>query len=163
MFRLISCIAVQHSFSHLIFATIICVLGSFLAMRLFSRVRRTQGLQKLNWLFLSGFVGGSTIWTTHFVAMLGYKTPVVNGYDPMLTLVSLLAGVVLTIAGFSIASTSQKGALIEAGGAIVGLGVVVMHYIGIAAYHAAGHLEWERSYVVVSIISGAVFGAIATN
>jgi len=163
MFRLISCIAVQHDFSHLIFAAIICVLGSVLAMRLFSRVRRTQGLQKLNWLFLSGFVGGSTIWTTHFVAMLGYKTPVVNGYDPTLTLVSLLAGVVLTIAGFSIASISQKGALIEAGGAIVGLGVVLMHYIGIAAYQAAGHLEWERSYVVVSIISGAVFGAITTN
>jgi diguanylate cyclase len=163
MFKLISCIAVQHSFSHLLFAATICVLGSVLAMRLFSRVRRTQGLQKLNWLFLAGFVGGSTIWTTHFVAMLGYKTPVVNGYDPTLTLLSLMVGIVLTIAGFSIASMSQKGALIEAGGAIVGLGVVLMHYVGIAAYQAAGHLEWDRSYVVVSIISGAVFGAISTN
>ncbi|PZM13791.1 putative bifunctional diguanylate cyclase/phosphodiesterase [Rhizobium tubonense] len=163
MFRLITCITVQHSFTDLIFATIICVLGSVLAMRLFSRVRRTQGIQRLNWLFLSGFVGGSTIWTTHFVAMLGYKTPVVNGYDPTLTLISLVVGVVMTIAGFSIASVSRKGALIEAGGVIVGLGIVLMHYIGIAAYQAAGQLEWDRAYVITSIISGAFFGAVATN
>jgi diguanylate cyclase (GGDEF)-like protein len=163
MFRLISCIAVQHSFSHLLFAATICVLGSMLAMRLFSRVRRTQGLQRLNWLFLSGFVGGSTIWTTHFVAMLGYRTPVVNGYDPTLTLISLVVGIVVTIAGFSVASASKRGPLVEAGGAIVGLGVALMHYIGIAAYEAAGHLEWDRSYVIVSILSGAFFGAIATN
>jgi diguanylate cyclase len=31
------------------------------------------------------------------------------------------------------------------------------------AYEAAGHLEWDRSYVIVSILSGAFFGAIATN
>jgi diguanylate cyclase len=122
MFRLISCIAVQHSFSHLLFAATICVLGSVLAMRLFSRVRRTQGLRRLNWLFLSGFVGGSTIWTT----------PVVNGYDPTLTLISLVVGIVVTIAGFSVASASKRGLLVEAGGAIVGFGIALMHYIGIA-------------------------------
>ena len=132
-------------------------------MRLFSRVRRTQGLQKLNWLFLSGFVGGSDIWTTHFVAMLGYETPVVNGYDPVLTLISLLLAVFVTLAGFAIASHGQKSALVEAGGVIVGLGVVVMHYVGIAAYRAAGHLEWDRSYVVASIFLAAIFGAVAVN
>jgi diguanylate cyclase (GGDEF)-like protein len=163
MFTLFSCIAVQHSPGHLIAATIICVLGASLTMRLFSRVRRTQGLQKLNWLFLSGFVGGSMIWTTHFVAMLGYQTPVVNGYDPTLTLVSLFLGIVVTMVGFWIASFNQKSALIEAGGMIVGLGIVVMHYVGIAAYRAAGHLEWDRSYVAASIILGAIFGAVATN
>ncbi len=163
MLRIVSCIAVQHDLLHLIFAAVICVMGAMLTMRLFSRVRRTQGLQKLNWLFLSGFVGGSSIWTTHFVAMLGYETPVVNGYDPVLTLISLLLAVFVTLAGFAIASHGQKSALVEAGGVIVGLGVVVMHYVGIAAYRAAGHLEWDRSYVVASIFLAAIFGAVAVN
>src|ERR1700712_3360294 len=118
MYKFMFCITQQHSIWHLIAATVICVFGSLLTMRLFSRVRRTQGLQSWNWLFLSGFVGGSTIWTTHFVAMLGYQSPVVIGYDPSLTLTSLMVGIALTVAGFSIASISQKGALIEAGGAI---------------------------------------------
>ena len=100
MLRIISCITVEHSLPHLVFATVICLLGSVLTMRLFSRVRRTEGLQKYNWLFLSGFVGGSTIWTTHFVAMLGYQSPATNGYEPELTLLSLLSVLPLALSAF---------------------------------------------------------------
>lgn len=96
MYRLISCIAVQHSVWHLVFAAAICVFGSLLTMRLFSRVRRTQGLQCWNWMFLAGFVGGSTIWATHFVAMLGYQSPVVIGYELSLTVLSLALSIVIT-------------------------------------------------------------------
>ncbi len=163
MLRLFSCIAVEHSPSHLLFATIICVLGSLLTVRLFAKVRRTQGLQKLNWLFLSGFVGGATIWTTHFIAMLGFQTPVLTGYDPTLTLLSLFIGIASAMTGFSIASLSRKGALIEAGGAIVGLGVAAMHYIGIAGFEVAGDIEWSRPYVAASLVAAAGFGALVTN
>lgn len=163
MLRIISCITVEHSFSHLLFATVICILGSLLTMRLFTRVRRTQGLQRGNWIFLAGFVGGSTIWTTHFIAMLGYKSPAMNGYDPGLTLLSLFIGIGASITGFAVASLSPKGALIEAGGAIVGLGIACMHYVGIAGYKVAGHMVWSEPYVVVSLLTAATFGAIATN
>jgi diguanylate cyclase (GGDEF)-like protein len=163
MFQVISCIAVQHDPAHLLFAAAICVLGSILTMRLFGRVRRTQGLQRFNWLFLTGFVGGAMIWTTHFVAMLGYQTPVVDGYDPTLTLISLLLSVAVTMLGFTVAGMNQRSALIEAGGAIVGLGVVVMHYTGVAAYRASGQMQWDQSYVLASVIFGIVFGALATN
>ncbi|RWY79444.1 bifunctional diguanylate cyclase/phosphodiesterase [Rhizobium leguminosarum] len=163
MLRVLSCITVEHSLPHLIFATVICVLGSMLSMRLFTRVRRSQGLQKTNWLFLSGFVGGSTIWTTHFIAMLGYQTPVANGYEPTLTLLSLFAAVATTMTGFTIASIAQKSPLIEAGGVIVGLGIAVMHYVGIAGYEIEGRLEWQTSYVVASLVFAGLFGAVATN
>jgi diguanylate cyclase (GGDEF)-like protein len=163
MLKIISCIAVQHSHSHLLFASCICILGSLLTMRLFGRVRRTHGLQRSNWIFLTGFVGGAMIWTTHFIAMLGYQTPVINGYDPTLTLASLLLSIAVTVIGFTIAGLSPRGALIEAGGAIVGLGIVVMHYTGIAAYRATGELQWDHSYVLASVIFGAFFGGLATN
>jgi len=163
MLRIISCITVEHSLPHLVFATVICLLGSVLTMRLFSRVRRTEGLQKYNWLFLSGFVGGSTIWTTHFVAMLGYQSPATNGYEPELTLLSLFIGIAASVIGFSIAALTPKSALIEAGGAIVGLGIACMHYVGIAGYKVAGHMVWSEPYVVASLIAAAIFGAIATN
>ena len=163
MLRIISCITVEHSLSHLIFATIICLLGSVLTMRLFNRVRRTDGLQKYNWLFLSGFVGGSTIWTTHFVAMLGYQSPATNGYEPELTLLSLFIGVAASIIGFSVAALTPKSALVEAGGAIVGLGIACMHYVGISGYRVAGHMVWSEPYVIASLFAAAIFGAIATN
>ena len=164
MLRIISCIAGEHSLPHLLFATAICVLGSLLTVRLFSKVRRTQGLQRLNWLFLSGFVGGATIWTTHFIAMLGYLAPTLSGYEPGMTLLSLFVGISSAMIGFGIASVRrERTVLIEAGGAIVGLGVAAMHYIGIAGFKVAGDIEWSRTYVVGSLITAAVFGALVTN
>jgi diguanylate cyclase (GGDEF)-like protein len=164
MLRIISCIAVEHSLPHLLFATAICVLGSLLTVRLFSKVRRTQGLQRVNWLFLSGFVGGATIWTTHFIAMLGYHAPTLTGYEPGMTLLSLFIGISSAMIGFSIASVRrERTALIEAGGVIVGLGVAAMHYVGIAGFKVAGDIEWSRPYVVGSLITAAVFGALVTN
>lgn len=163
MLRILSCISVEHSLPHVLFAAIICILGSVLTMRLFSRVRRSQGLQKVNWLFLSGFVGGSTIWTTHFIAMLGYHTEIQTGYDPTLTLFSLFIGILVTSAGFTIASIDQKSWLVEAGGVIVGLGIALMHYIGIAGYMIAGYAEWDIGHVVASMIAGAIFGGLATS
>lgn len=148
---------------HLAFATIICVLGSFLTTRLFSRVGKAQGMQRLNWLFLSSFIGGTTIWTTHFLAMLGYRTSVATGYQVILTIISLLLVIAVSMAGFAIASVGKKGLLIEAGGVIVGLGIVVMHYTGIGAYDVAGQMQWDRSYVIASLVFAAVFGAIITN
>ncbi len=161
--RLLTCIATEHSWPHLVFATVICLLGSLLTVRLFSRVRRTQGLQKLNWLFLSGFVGGATIWTTHFIAMLGFRAPTLSGYESDLTLLSLFIGIASTMAGFAVASMRSKDALVEAGGAIVGLGVAAMHYVGIAGYKIAGDIEWNSAYVIGSLIAAAGFGVFVTR
>lgn len=163
MYRLLSCIAVQHSVWHLAMAAAICIFGSLLTMRLYSRVRRTQGLQCWNWMFLASFVGGSTIWATHFVAMLGYHSPIVMGYEPSLTILSLMLAIVVTGAGFAIASYDAESALVEAGGMVTGLGIAAMHFTGIAAYRASGQMHWDMTYVAASIFFGAAFGAIATS
>jgi diguanylate cyclase (GGDEF)-like protein len=57
----------------------------------------------------------------------------------------------------------ERTALIEAGGAIVGLGVAAMHYVGIAGFMVAGDIEWNRAYVIGSLITAAAFGALVTN
>ena len=163
MYNVISCIAVSHDFTYLLLAALVCLLGSVLTIRLFARVRLTDGFQKFNWLFLSGFIGGATIWTTHFVAMLGYEAGAADGYEWVLTLISLVLSIVITSAGFLISSTSKKGLLIEAGGATVGLGICVMHYVGILAFTVQGRLEWDFSYVIASMVLAGAFGALSAN
>lgn len=163
MLKLFACIALEHDYLFLSAAVLVCVLGSMLAMRLFARVRRASGLQRLHWLGMNGIVGGATIWTTHFVAMMGYKSDLVTGYDPTLTLLSLAIAVCVTTAGFAIAAIAEKSILVEAGGAILGFGIIVMHYLGMSAYRVQGDLVWDRSYVVASVIAGIIFGALATS
>jgi len=163
VFRLLSCIELTHSWPHLGLAMTICVLGSLLTMRLFSRTYASRGLQKANWTLLAGFVGGSTVWTTHFLAMLGIKTDILSGYDPKLTLLSMAISVAGASVGFAIASISERGALVEAGGATIGLSTALMHYTGVAGYDLAAQRQYDLPYVLASIACAAVFGAMATN
>jgi diguanylate cyclase (GGDEF)-like protein len=163
MFEIASWVGDQHNVWTVLAAVLICVSGSLLTMRLFSRVRRTQGLQSWNWLFLSGFVGGLTIWTTHFVSMLAYMLPGMVGYDPVLTIMSLSIALITTTGGFAVASRNAQSSLVEAGGVIVGIGIAVMHFTGIAAFKASVHVEWDWRYAVAAVFFGAAFGALATS
>ncbi|EUB96986.1 diguanylate cyclase/phosphodiesterase with MHYT sensor [Rhizobium sp. CF080] len=163
MFRVISCIFIEHDLRYIACAVLICAAGSFLTLRLFSRARTGSGVEKVIWLFLAGFMGGSATWTTHFLAMLGYLPGGQAGYEPAQTLLSFMIAVATATIGLSVASYGGRSALAEAGGMVMGLGIAAMHYTGMAAYEVQGVIEWNRSYVIVSLIFAALFGALVTN
>ncbi|WP_037493960.1 sensor domain-containing diguanylate cyclase [Sneathiella glossodoripedis] len=163
MIEILSCIAFEHDYFLLALAVVICAVGSTITMRLFGRTRNNTGSKRLHWVFISGVAGGCTIWTTHFVAMIGYNPPVDNGYEPIMTAASLFLAVVVVMLGFAIACSTRKSFLIELGGAIVGLGIVCMHYLGMQAYLVAGHMSWDTDLVVWSVILAMFFGATAFN
>ncbi len=163
MLTVLSCIAMDHDYGLVALAALVCVLGSVLTMRLYARVRRTEGMQKVNWLFMSGVIGGSTIWTTHFIAMLSYKSSLPHAYEPTLTMLSLAAAIGMTTLGFLVTALRRSGPTIELGGAIVGAGIALMHYMGMAAYQVMGALGWDYGYYAASIVIGVIFGAVATN
>lgn len=163
MLTVLSCIIVDHEPAFLVAAVAICIAGSLLTMQLFSRARNTKGMMRFSWLALAGIVGGSAIWATHFVAMMGYRAGVLVGYEPTGTLLSFGTAIAAVMAGFMIATVQGRSALIEAGGAIVGLGIALMHYMGMAAYEVQGVLDWQPAFVVASLVTAAAFGALATN
>ncbi|CDN48680.1 putative bifunctional diguanylate cyclase/phosphodiesterase [Neorhizobium galegae] len=163
MFRVFSCIFVEHDLRYIASAVLICVIGSFLTIRLFSRARRGSGIEKVIWLFLAGFMGGSTTWTTHFLAMLGYLSGGQAGYEPAQTLLSFMIAVATATIGLSIASYGGRSLLAEAGGMVMGLGIAAMHYTGMAAYEVQGSIDWDRRYVIASLIFAGLFGVLTTN
>jgi diguanylate cyclase (GGDEF)-like protein len=163
MLAVLSCIAVDHNPISLVAAVLVCVLGSLLTMRLFSRVRNTRGSARASWIALTGIIGGSAIWTTHFVAMMGYEAEVLAGYEPTVTLLSLVLAIMVTGIGLAIAAATQRSALIEAGGAVVGAGIASMHYVGMSGYQVQGHLEWNMNYVLASLVAAGLFGGLATS
>lgn len=163
MFEVLTCIAVDHSPAFLVAAVSLCVFGSLLTMRLFGRVRNTRGVTRASWIALTSVIAGASIWTTHFVAMMGYQTQVVSGYEPTATLLSLVLAISVTGVGLTIAAMTQRSLLIEAGGLVIGLGIAAMHYVGMSGYQVQGYLDMDMRYVAASLAFGAFFGAIATN
>ncbi|WP_417770138.1 putative bifunctional diguanylate cyclase/phosphodiesterase [Stappia sp.] len=163
MLDVIACIATDHNPVLVVLAAAICVLGAWISFRLFQRARDTIGLTRAGWLFLTGMAAGSSIWCTHFVAMLAYQTQAAVYFDPTLTILSLFLAIAGSAAGFGLAVSGWFRLAPEAGGAVIGLAIAGMHYLGMAGYHVDGLIHWNPGFVVASVIGSVLFGMLAIN
>src|ERR1700759_4482834 len=104
----------------------------------------------------------------HFIAMLGFTIPNQElRYNVPLTIASLVlavavVGVRLFIVGLSGAGFSEgtRDPLV-AGGAIIGVGVAAMHYLGMAAMSMAGSISYNFPLLVISVLIAVVAGTAA--
>nr|WP_303705822.1 EAL domain-containing protein [Brevundimonas naejangsanensis] len=113
-----------------------------------------------SWVFLGALAGGATIWCTHFVAMIAYRPGVEIAYEPLLTGVSLAIAIVGV--GLALGGATIRGRFMPAlGGAVFGLAVAAMHFVGMAAMAVEAVVHWSYAYVAVALIGSVVFGAVA--
>ncbi|WFU41568.1 EAL domain-containing protein [Bradyrhizobium sp. CB82] len=161
MFTIYNCIAYEHDLRLVVLAAIVCALASFAAINFLNHVRKTTGYMRDIWLCVAATASGFGIWATHFIAMLAYSPGIPSGYNIILTTLSLLAAILLTGVGLSIASANRVPAGRWIGGAAVGGGIAAMHYTGMAAFEIAGRIQWDAALVVASIALGAAIGATA--
>jgi len=161
MYQIYSCIADLHHPGLVIMAALLCLLGTFITMRLYRRAQHTQGVQKAGWCVLGAGTAGATIWSTHFVAMLGYRPGLPIELDPALTSLSLLVAMLGASAGLLIAMLSKWRLAPAYGGGLFGLSISAMHYLGMLAYRVQGLVVWDMDYVVASILLAVGLGALA--
>ena len=135
-------------------SVLIATVASYTALDLAGRVRASTGQARHIWLVTAAIAMGGGIWAMHFVAMLAYGMPgMAVSYDVALTLLSLAVPIVGT--GISFAVMNRSGAAIgslAAAGPIMGLGVVTMHYIGMAAMRMPATLHYDLRWVAVSVL-----------
>ncbi len=161
MLTVYNCIVSDHDLRLVALAALVCCLASLTAINLLHHVRRSEGTRQGLWLGIAGVSTGFGIWATHFIAMLAFSPALPTGYNIALTVLSLLAAVVLTGLGFSIALAPGLTGAMWLGGAVVGGGIAAMHYTGMAAFEVAGSIAWDSSLVVTSMLLGALLGALA--
>jgi PAS domain S-box-containing protein len=164
MFKVLLCITMQHNWWLVLLAALVCVPATLATFFLYSRAPASLDWRRWVWLAMTGVVSGSGIWTTHFVAMLAFKTGLPTGYAALPTLGSLGVAVVSTTLGFALAS-SRTGRptriQVLVGGLVVGLGITFMHYVGMSGYRTTGILRWDETYVAASVVVGAAFATLA--
>ncbi|NKB84184.1 diguanylate cyclase [Ochrobactrum grignonense] len=161
MMTVFGCITYEHDLSLVIIAALVCGAGSWAAIRLFRRAVATTSTEKLAWLVLTALVAGAAIWCTHFIAMLGFQPGVPIGFDPILTIVSLLVAMAGAVCGFAIAASSITRLAPAIGGAVVGIAIAAMHYTGMMAYRVQGIVSWDISYLVVSVVLSVTLSTLA--
>ncbi len=133
-------------------AAVICCIGAAAALRLFDQAENSRSHVRIAWIFVASLVAGGSIWCTHFVAILAFNPGVSVAYDPVTTMVSLIASIVGINLGLSLAAICRRRAMIVAGGVIVGLSIAAMHYIGMLAYRLDGVVHWRPGVAIASIM-----------
>ncbi|PZF96201.1 MHYT domain-containing protein, partial [Micromonospora endophytica] len=141
------------------------VLGSILGLVCATRIRDADSTgQKLWWGTLAAWaLGGTAIWTMHFMAMLGFAvTGTRIRYDVPITVVSALIAVVAVGLGLAIVGTGKLSVIrIIAGGLFAGSGVAAMHYTGMAAMRLDGRLGYDQLRVALSVLIAVVAATVA--
>lgn len=161
MIRILTCLQQDHDWRLVALAGIVCFLGSVAAISLFHRARALQGRARLGWLLSAGAATGSVAWATHFIAVLAYNPNNPINYDVELTALSLLVAIVMSALGLAWALYAAHRWQTALGGAIVGMGIVLMHYLGMAGLQVAGLVVWSFDLVAASLVLAVAFGAVA--
>lgn len=157
MFRVIDCLTIEHDPYLVLLAAVICTFGAAASALVSSRIVSSErtGL----WVTLLAICGGSTVWATHFLAMLAFRTTLPMSYDPGLTVLSYLAGVLVMGAGVAVAQIRRGARLtVCAGGALLGGGVATLHYIGMSALRFPGHLTYQPDLMIASVVLSVALG-----
>jgi diguanylate cyclase (GGDEF)-like protein len=159
MLRVYACITSEHDFRLVLVAGTICLLAAFTAFSIFEQARRAKR-RPWAWTMLAGFVAGTGIWATHFIAMLAYRPHLPIGYDLVLTLLSIAAAVTVTGVGWTAALRPGRFGTLVAG-LLIGVGIGTMHYAGMAAVKLPGRFAWDGTLVLASVILGIALSAAA--
>jgi NO-binding membrane sensor protein with MHYT domain len=89
----------------------------------------------------------------HFIGMLAFTMPMPMSYDIGLTALSLVVAILATSAGFYVISRHSTSPLrLTLSGTLMGLGIITMHYTGMAAMRGNFELSYDPLYVALSVV-----------
>jgi NO-binding membrane sensor protein with MHYT domain len=146
---------VSYDLSMIILSWVVSGIGAFTALSAISRARQsaTGRVDKFNVLLAGVALGGVGIWSMHFIGMLAWKVELGVGYRLLETMVSLIAAVIVSALalGFVAAGPATFTRLLVAG-PVAGIGVTVMHYLGMYSMRFYGYFDWDWNTVALSAV-----------
>ncbi|MER7577238.1 MHYT domain-containing protein [Streptomyces sp. NPDC126514] len=135
-------------------AYVMACLGGALGLRCIVRSLINADSWKPGWLALGATSIGCGIWTMHFIAMIGFQVEETRiRYDTVLTVLSLVVAILVVGIGVFLVGYRGAGAgSLPLAGAVTGLGVAAMHYLGMAAMRLNADVGYDGFTVTLSLL-----------
>jgi len=145
------------------FSVLIAILASYTAFLVTERVSEAATRSnRLTWLSVGGFCLGGGIWAMHFMGMLAITLPVPIGYDPFLTIGSVIpavvAGIVFINPHTGTASSSRR---FYRDSVLMGVGIAIMHYLGMSAMQLNAIMKFDPIVFAIFVIVGVTGSALS--
>lgn len=141
----------------------IATLAGFAFIHLLHRiVEHENSAARHLWMAGGALIMGFGIWAMHFVGMLAYQLPIRVGYDPLITLASALPAVLASAWNLHIVARNQVSrSRLVLGGIVLGSGIGLMHYTGMAAVDFDAFIRYDPKLFVLSLLIAVVLAMCA--
>lgn len=146
--------AAAYSPHWVVISVLLAFLASYAALRAAQRISRVHDLtSRLTWISISSLTIGIGIWAMHFIGMLALILPCEIYYDPWITLISMVPGIMAGGIALGVGWGHDKKYLHPMLAAILlGLGIGTMHYTGMAAMRLGGFIRYNPAWFALSIV-----------
>jgi len=140
----------------------LCLLGSWVGLRHFARARATEGATRRSWLFTASIGTGVALWASTMISVLALAPSLRSGFEPVGIVAALLVAILACLVGFELGRRHFPLAP-EAGGLVMGVGILDVHFLGLDAWQVAGTITWNRWGIALTLLLGLALGALAVN
>ncbi len=145
-----------------VISVLLAILGSYAAMRASTRIEQQHDtVAKLAWASISALTMGAGIWSMHFIGMLALILPCRVNYDPLITLVSMIPGILAGGVALGVVWHGAKHLPPLVSSALLGAGIGTMHYTGMAAMRLEGFVRYDPFLFATSIFVAIALSYVA--
>ena len=161
MFSILSCLGATHDARFVAASVAICVVGALCTVVMLSHAEECGRDRRRFWIVAASAVAGTGVWATHFMAMLAYDGGYPVAYDGTITVLSILVSVLSACGSFFMAFRWTNAWAVAASGVAFGLGVALMHFVGMSALDSPGHLSYSASLIALAVAVSAALGGLS--
>ncbi|HID4043631.1 TPA: putative bifunctional diguanylate cyclase/phosphodiesterase [Pluralibacter gergoviae] len=132
---------------------VIAILAAWTALSMAGRVSTSRGKTAAFWLTSGGVSMGIGIWSMHFIGMMAMDNAMLMHYSLWLTSLSMIVAIASSLFALWLVSVDRLSPRrLLPGSLVMGTGIVVMHYTGMAAIEVNSPIIWHYGWVIASVI-----------
>jgi len=136
-------------------SVVVATLAAFVALSTSGRIVAADSRgARWAWTCAGATAMGGGIWGMHFIGMLAFTLPCGVGYEGVGTVASMIPGILASgVALWVISDRTEPGfQRLAVGAVLMGAGIGLMHYSGMAAMQPEALLRYDPMLVAVSVV-----------
>ncbi len=138
-------------------SVLIAIFAAFCAFEMADR-----RAQYRRWVLFGALMLGLGIWAMHFIGMIAFRLDCGVTYEPWITAFSMLPGIFAAAVALRVLGREKMRPLsLLFAGTVMGTGVGMMHYSGMAAIRLDGMLRYDIAFFLLSLVAAIVLAIVA--
>lgn len=146
-----------------VISVLLSIVAAYAALDASSRIEQQHNrINRLVWAIISAVTMGLGVWSMHFIGMMALALECHVYYDPAITLISMIPGILASGIALGIVwnhGTRHISPVIAS--ILLGAGIGTMHYTGMAAIRLEGEVRYNPSLFALSIIVAVALSYLA--